>query len=193
MATAFNTAKNETAIPKIVSREQWLAERKELLTQEKELTEQYDRVNASADRRNLYVKHHERNPNGTGTRRVWRCQPPVIVGRFVDELEVDRRLEVALNHCERDNACRGISPAATLATQAALDYITVSQGGHTFKEPENARYNDRAAYFTPFRVIPCCRCKRTLRFQRNEWAFVRCEPHRVLYRHTASSSTGHAR
>jgi predicted dithiol-disulfide oxidoreductase (DUF899 family) len=50
MATAFNTAKNEIAIPKIVSREQWLAERKELLTQEKELTEQYDRVNAKRRR-----------------------------------------------------------------------------------------------------------------------------------------------
>jgi predicted dithiol-disulfide oxidoreductase (DUF899 family) len=33
--------------PPIVSRDQWLAERKKLLTDEKELTKHYDRVNAS--------------------------------------------------------------------------------------------------------------------------------------------------
>ena len=37
--------------PPIVSREQWLAERKELLAKEKELTKHYDRINA--DRRRL--------------------------------------------------------------------------------------------------------------------------------------------
>src|SRR5689334_10993837 len=41
----------ETAIPKIVSSEEWLAERKRLLEHEKEVTRHYDRV--SAERRRL--------------------------------------------------------------------------------------------------------------------------------------------
>ena len=36
--------------PRIVSRDQWLAERKRLLTQEKELTRHYDGVNAERRR-----------------------------------------------------------------------------------------------------------------------------------------------
>ena len=46
MATASNTVQNEVAMPKIVSRDQWLAERKELLAHEKDLTKHYDRVTA---------------------------------------------------------------------------------------------------------------------------------------------------
>ncbi len=42
---------NETPQPKVVSRDEWLAERKALLAQEKELTRQRDRV--SAERRRL--------------------------------------------------------------------------------------------------------------------------------------------
>src|SRR5882757_1295096 len=40
----------EVPHPPIVSREQWLGERKKLLAQEKELTQQYDRVNAQRRR-----------------------------------------------------------------------------------------------------------------------------------------------
>jgi predicted dithiol-disulfide oxidoreductase (DUF899 family) len=36
--------------PPIVSRDQWLAERKKLLTDEKELTKHYDRINAERRR-----------------------------------------------------------------------------------------------------------------------------------------------
>ncbi len=39
-----------TAIPKVVSRDEWLAERKQLLMREKELTRQHDRVNAERRR-----------------------------------------------------------------------------------------------------------------------------------------------
>ena len=45
--------------PPIVSREQWLGERKKLLAQEKELTKQYDRVNA--ERRRLPMVKIEKN------------------------------------------------------------------------------------------------------------------------------------
>lgn len=53
--------------PPIVSRDQWLAERKELLAHEKELTKQYDRVNA--ERRRLPMVKVEKDyvfegPNG---------------------------------------------------------------------------------------------------------------------------------
>jgi predicted dithiol-disulfide oxidoreductase (DUF899 family) len=40
----------KTAIPKIVSQDEWLAERKKLLAHEKELTKNYDRVNAERRR-----------------------------------------------------------------------------------------------------------------------------------------------
>src|SRR5712691_11669774 len=45
--------------PRIVSRDQWLAERKKLLAQEKALTKQYDRVNA--ERRRLPMVKIEKN------------------------------------------------------------------------------------------------------------------------------------
>src|ERR1700704_6639355 len=49
----------EVPHPPIVSREQWLAERKKLLAQEKELTRHYDRVNA--ERRRLPMVKIENN------------------------------------------------------------------------------------------------------------------------------------
>jgi predicted dithiol-disulfide oxidoreductase (DUF899 family) len=49
----------EVPHPPIVSREQWLSERKKLLAQEKELTRQYDRVNA--ERRRLPMVRVEKN------------------------------------------------------------------------------------------------------------------------------------
>ena len=56
-----------TPCPPIVSRDQWLAERKKLLVDEKELTRQYDRVNAA--RRRLPMVKIEKDyafegPNG---------------------------------------------------------------------------------------------------------------------------------
>jgi predicted dithiol-disulfide oxidoreductase (DUF899 family) len=39
-----------TPHPTIVSRDEWLAERKKLLSEEKELTKHYDRVNAERRR-----------------------------------------------------------------------------------------------------------------------------------------------
>jgi predicted dithiol-disulfide oxidoreductase (DUF899 family) len=50
---------NELPHPPIVSRQQWLSERKKLLAQEKELTKQYDRVNA--ERRRLPMVRVEKN------------------------------------------------------------------------------------------------------------------------------------
>jgi predicted dithiol-disulfide oxidoreductase (DUF899 family) len=67
LATASSTVLNEIAMPKIASRDQWLAERKKLLDHEKELTKQYDRVNA--ERRQLPMVKIEKDyvsdgPNG---------------------------------------------------------------------------------------------------------------------------------
>src|ERR1700687_2337066 len=50
---------NEVPHPPIVSRDQWLGERKKLLAHEKELTKQYDRVNA--ERRRLPMVRIEKN------------------------------------------------------------------------------------------------------------------------------------
>src|SRR3954466_10780410 len=50
---------SEVPHPPIVSREQWLAERKKLLADEKELTRHYDRVNAA--RRRLPMVKIEKN------------------------------------------------------------------------------------------------------------------------------------
>ena len=49
----------EVPHPPIVSRDQWLGERKKLLAQEKELTRHYDRVNA--ERRRLPMVKVEKN------------------------------------------------------------------------------------------------------------------------------------
>jgi predicted dithiol-disulfide oxidoreductase (DUF899 family) len=61
------TTTSTIAHPPIVSRSEWLAERKKLLTAEKELTKHYDRVNA--DRRRLPMVKVEKDyvfdgPNG---------------------------------------------------------------------------------------------------------------------------------
>jgi predicted dithiol-disulfide oxidoreductase (DUF899 family) len=52
MTTGMNTKKaaDETPHPPIVSREQWLVERKKLLSEEKEMTKHYDRVNVQRRR-----------------------------------------------------------------------------------------------------------------------------------------------
>src|ERR1700737_276571 len=50
---------SEVPHPRIVSRDQWLSERKKLLAHEKELTRQYDRVNA--ERRRLPMVKIEKN------------------------------------------------------------------------------------------------------------------------------------
>src|ERR1700688_3532024 len=62
-----NIILNEIAAPKIVSRDQWLAERKELLAHEKDLTKHHDHVNA--ERRRLPMVKIEKDyvfdgPNG---------------------------------------------------------------------------------------------------------------------------------
>src|SRR5450631_4466769 len=67
LAMASNMVQNEIAIPKIVSKDLWLAERKTLLSHEKEHTKQYDRVNA--ERRRLPMVRIEKDyvfdgPNG---------------------------------------------------------------------------------------------------------------------------------
>jgi predicted dithiol-disulfide oxidoreductase (DUF899 family) len=58
---------NSTPHPPIVSREQWLAERKKLLADEKEQTKHYDRVNAQ--RRRLPMVKIEKEYVFTGAER----------------------------------------------------------------------------------------------------------------------------
>lgn len=48
--TTSGAATSGTPHPQIVSREEWVAERKKLLADEKEMTKHYDRVNAKRRR-----------------------------------------------------------------------------------------------------------------------------------------------
>jgi predicted dithiol-disulfide oxidoreductase (DUF899 family) len=50
LATASDMIQNNIAMPKIVSNDLWLSERKQLLAHEKDLTKHYDRVNAERRR-----------------------------------------------------------------------------------------------------------------------------------------------
>jgi predicted dithiol-disulfide oxidoreductase (DUF899 family) len=73
--------------PRIVSRNQWLAERNELLAYEKELTTHYDRVNA--ERRRLPMVKIEKDyffegPNGRQTLKdLFEGRPQLIVYHFM--------------------------------------------------------------------------------------------------------------
>jgi predicted dithiol-disulfide oxidoreductase (DUF899 family) len=73
--------------PPIVSREQWLAERKKLLTNEKDLTKHYDRVNAQ--RRELPMVKIEKNyifdtPNGKRTlKELFEGRRQLIIYHFM--------------------------------------------------------------------------------------------------------------
>jgi predicted dithiol-disulfide oxidoreductase (DUF899 family) len=61
-----------TAIPKIVSQEEWLVERKKLLAHEKELTKHYDRVNAERRRLPMVKLEKEYSFDGPGGKRSLR-------------------------------------------------------------------------------------------------------------------------
>src|SRR5450755_2716809 len=76
-----------TPHPPIVSRAEWLVERKKLLPHEKELTKQYDRVNA--ERRRLPMVKIEKDyvfdgPNGKRSLKdLFEARPQLIVYHFM--------------------------------------------------------------------------------------------------------------
>ena len=73
--------------PPVVSREQWLAERKELLAKEKELTRHYDRINA--ERRRLPMVKIDKNyvfdgPNAkTSLKDLFEGRHQLIIYHFM--------------------------------------------------------------------------------------------------------------
>jgi predicted dithiol-disulfide oxidoreductase (DUF899 family) len=83
-----------TPHPPIVSRNQWLAERKELLSQEKELTKHYDRVNA--ERRRLPMVKIDKNyvfdgPNGkTSLKDLFEGRRQLIIYHFMFDPKWDK-------------------------------------------------------------------------------------------------------
>jgi predicted dithiol-disulfide oxidoreductase (DUF899 family) len=85
---------NSTPHPPIVSREQWLAERKKLLADEKEQTKHYDRVNAQ--RRRLPMVRIEKEyvftgPNGKSTLKdLFDGSRQLIVYQFMFDPEWDK-------------------------------------------------------------------------------------------------------
>jgi predicted dithiol-disulfide oxidoreductase (DUF899 family) len=80
--------------PKIVSRDQWLAERKKLLTHEKELTRRHDRINA--ERRRLPMLKIEKDyvfdgPNGKqNLEGLFNGRRVLIVYHFMFDLAWDK-------------------------------------------------------------------------------------------------------
>ena len=88
------TTTSTIAHPPIVSRSEWLAERKKLLTAEKELTKHYDRVNA--DRRRLPMVKVEKNyvfdgPNGKSSLKdLFEDRRQLIVYHFMFDPAWDR-------------------------------------------------------------------------------------------------------
>jgi len=78
---------NTTPHPPIVSRDEWLAERKKLLVDEKELTKHYDRVNA--ERRRLPMVKIEKDyvfdgPNGKPSLRdLFEGRRQLIIYHFM--------------------------------------------------------------------------------------------------------------
>ena len=84
----------ETAMPKVVSREEWLTSRKELLAHEKELTKHHDRV--SAERRRLPMVKIEKDyafdgPEGKRSLRdLFDNRRQLIVYHFMFDPEWDK-------------------------------------------------------------------------------------------------------
>ena len=88
------TTTSTTPHPPIVSRDQWLAERKNLLADEKELTKHYDRINA--DRRRLPMVKLEKEyvfdgPNGKqNLKDLFDGRRQLIVYHFMFDPEWDK-------------------------------------------------------------------------------------------------------
>src|SRR5438270_793559 len=84
----------ETAIPKIVSQDEWLVERKKLLTHEKELTRQRDRVNAERRRLPMVRIEKEYVFDGTegkrGLRDLFDSRRQLVVYHFMFDPKWDK-------------------------------------------------------------------------------------------------------
>src|ERR1039458_8780550 len=116
--------------PEILSRDQWLAERKELLAHEKDLTKHYDRVNA--ERRRLPMVKIEKNyvfggPHGTPSLKdLFEGRRQLIVYHFMFDPAWDK----GCSGCCRSDRSRASSstplrPAAPRPPRArpAIDQI----------------------------------------------------------------------
>jgi predicted dithiol-disulfide oxidoreductase (DUF899 family) len=99
-------------LPKVVSREEWLAARKELLATEKSLTQARDQVNA--DRRRLPMVYIDKpytfeGPDGTvGLLDLFEGRPQLVMHHFMWTYDVD----ADGNEHPRDVGCSSCSSAA---------------------------------------------------------------------------------
>ena len=96
--------------PLVVTREQWLVERKKLLTHEKELTKHYDRVNA--ERRRLPMVKIDKDyvfdgPNGKRiSRTLFEGRRQLIVYHFMFDPSWDKGCPAARVMSMRSAICR---------------------------------------------------------------------------------------
>src|SRR4051812_35258392 len=101
---------SEVPHPAIVSREQWLVERKKLLAQEKELTRHYDRVNA--ERRRLPMVKIEKNylfeaPGGElSLKDLFEGRRQLIVYHFMFDPAWEKAAPAARPTSTRSAICR---------------------------------------------------------------------------------------
>src|SRR5580700_11943671 len=121
--------------PRIVSRNQWLAERNELLAHEKELTKHYDRINA--ERRRLPMVKIEKDyvfdgPNGRANLKdLFESRRQLIVYHFMFDPAWDKGCPGCtayadalgnlsmLNNCDTTFALISRAPLAKLAAYKA--------------------------------------------------------------------------
>ena len=114
--------------PPIVSRDQWLAERKKLLADEKELTKHYDRVNA--ERRRLPMVKIEKDyvfdgPNGKqNLKDLFEGRRQLIVYHFMFDPAWDKGLLRLHGFCGRP----GRSVAAEQTRHDIRGYFSRSAG-----------------------------------------------------------------
>lgn len=148
MATATNMVQNEIAMPKIVSRDQWLAERKELLAHEKDLTKHHDHVNA--ERRRLPMVKNEKDyvfdgPNGKQSLKdLFEGRRQLIVYHFMFDPAWDKgcpgctNFVDALGDLSLPNKCDTTFVVVSRAPLAKLDAYKHKRDGASRGFPRSA-------------------------------------------------------
>jgi predicted dithiol-disulfide oxidoreductase (DUF899 family) len=111
------------SLPKVVSRDEWLAARKELLAREKEMTRQRDALNA--DRRRLPMVEIEKD---------YVFEGPDGEARLIDLFE--RRRQLIVGHFMFDpgwdDGCPSCSAGAEELSQGLLDHLHVRDTSFTY-------------------------------------------------------------
>jgi predicted dithiol-disulfide oxidoreductase (DUF899 family) len=133
--------------PPVVSRDEWLVERKKLLAREKELTKQRDRVNA--ERRRLPMVRIDKNyvfdgPHGKQNLEVlFEGRRQLIVYHFMFDPNWDKGCPACTRHV---NALGDLSPL----NERDTTFVLVSRAPHPKLEAYKAEMGWRLPWFSTF-------------------------------------------